>query len=91
VVGGTYPTALKQVRKICPDLYFLVPGIGAQKADLGKVVRRGCNQEGNGLIINASRSVIYAARTKRFDQAARESALALKNNIEKIKNLYKKA
>jgi len=60
VVGATYPEELGRARMICPDMTFLVPGIGAQGGDLDTVVRRGANGHGRGLLINASRSVIFA-------------------------------
>lgn len=60
VVGATYPEELERVRELCPSLPLLVPGIGAQGGDLEKSVRAGLDDEGLGLLINSSRSVIYA-------------------------------
>lgn len=60
VVGATYPEELARVRELCPALPLLVPGIGAQGGDLEKSVRVGLDTDGFGLLINSSRSVIYA-------------------------------
>jgi orotidine-5'-phosphate decarboxylase len=61
VVGATYPDELRQVRAMVGDMPLLVPGIGAQGGDIAQVVQAGLNSQGHGLIINASRSVIFAA------------------------------
>ncbi len=60
VVGATYPEVLAQVRSIVGDMPLLVPGIGAQGGDVAAVVRQGVDSRGRGLIINASRSIIFA-------------------------------
>lgn len=61
VVGATYPQALRTIRAIAPKVWILVPGIGAQGGDLEEALAAGLDEEGLGLIISASRSVIYAA------------------------------
>ncbi|MEP7290553.1 MAG: orotidine-5'-phosphate decarboxylase [Chloroflexota bacterium] len=60
VVGATHPEQLAQVRGIVGEMTLLVPGIGAQGGSVEAVVKAGVNAEGKGLIINASRSVIFA-------------------------------
>lgn len=60
VVGATYPDELARARELCPDMTFLVPGVGAQGGDVQAVVDRGLDVHGRGLLINASRSVIFA-------------------------------
>lgn len=60
VVGATYPEELGQVRRIAPDLPFLIPGIGAQGGDVEATVRNGRDAHGQGMIINSSRGIIYA-------------------------------
>ena len=60
VVGATYPAELARVRELCPDLPFLVPGVGAQGGDVEAVIAGGLDANGGGLLINASRSVIFA-------------------------------
>ncbi len=59
VVGGTYPAELARAREICPDMTFLVPGVGAQGGDVAKVMQAGLDRHGRGLLVNASRSVIF--------------------------------
>lgn len=61
VVGATYPDELKQVRELTGDMTLLVPGIGAQGGNVEAVVRNGLANDGKGLIINASRSIIFAS------------------------------
>lgn len=82
VVGATYPEEMRRVREICPDLPFLVPGIGAQAGDLERMLDAGLDAAGAGLIINASRSVLYASSGPDFAEAARREAEALRNAIE---------
>jgi orotidine-5'-phosphate decarboxylase len=60
VVGATYPAELARARALCPDLTFLVPGVGAQGGDVEAVIDAGIDRHGRGLLINASRSVIFA-------------------------------
>ncbi len=65
VIGATYPEELGKVRAICPDMPFLVPGVGAQGGDVAKVLEHGMTADGYGLVINSSRGIIYAADPKR--------------------------
>ena len=65
-------------------MYFLlIPGIGAQGGDLALNVRYGAGSKGEGMIINSSRQIIYAARGKDFAQAARCAAQALRDDINR--------
>lgn len=61
VVGATYPNEMKKIRDIAGEMTFLVPGIGAQGGDVKEVLQGGLNKNQQGLIINASRSIIFAA------------------------------
>jgi orotidine-5'-phosphate decarboxylase len=81
VVGATYPTKLRAVRAICPTAFFLVPGVGAQQGDLAAVLRSGLRRDGSGLVINASRSIIYAGTGRDFDRAAREQTRTMRDTI----------
>ncbi len=79
VVGATYPTELKKVREIVgDDMWFLVPGIGAQGADVEKTVVSGQNSSGGGMIISSSRSIIFADNPK-------GEAVKLKEEINKFR------
>lgn len=60
VVGATYPNELRAAREIVGDMTLLVPGIGSQGGDVAAVIHSGANSHGRGLIINASRSIIFA-------------------------------
>jgi orotidine-5'-phosphate decarboxylase len=82
VAGATYPARLRAIRALCPTSFFLVPGIGAQQGDLAAVVRWGARLDGSGLVINASRSIIYASPGRDFASMARRQAMALQETIE---------
>ncbi len=64
VVGATYPNEMKKIREICPNLTFLVPGVGAQGGSVKDVMSSGKDRDGLGLIINSSRGIIFAADPK---------------------------
>ncbi len=81
VVGATYPAQLARVRAIAPDLPILVPGVGAQAGDLESAVAAGLDARGGGLMVNASRSVMYAGRGTDWQDAARRAALELRDRI----------
>lgn len=84
VMGATYPEQLQQARQLCPDMPFLVPGVGAQDGSLRDSVRAGLNSKGEGMIINASRSIIYASGERNdFAMAARAAALLLRDEINR--------
>lgn len=72
VVGATYPEELKKVREAAPDIPFLVPGVGTQGGDLQQVLNNGRSAKGHGLLINVSRSVIFASSGTDFAQQARQ-------------------
>jgi len=81
VVGATYPEELGRVRRLCPEMTFLVPGVGAQGGDVAAVMRNGLDRDGRGLIINVSRQVLYASREKDFAVAAAGAARRLRDEI----------
>lgn len=86
VVGATKTDELAEIRKITGDnIYFLVPGVGAQGGDIEKTIKAGLNSEGKGLVINSSRAIIYASGGEDFSEAARAEAEKTKNQI----NLYR--
>jgi orotidine-5'-phosphate decarboxylase len=73
VVGATYPAELARARELCPDLTFLVPGVGAQGGDVETVIGQGLDASGGGLLINASRAVIFADDPAAAAKAIREA------------------
>ena len=82
MVGATYPEELGEVRKIVGDMPILIAGIGAQDGDLGKTVKYGLDSRNQGLIVNASRSIIFASNGADFAEAARKKAQALHDAIK---------
>lgn len=81
VVGATRPTELARIRPLCPDEPILLPGIGAQGGDLAESVRAGTNRAGEGLMVSASRSIMYADGGQDFAAAARSAAQDLRDEI----------
>jgi orotidine-5'-phosphate decarboxylase len=86
VVGATYPEELRRVRDVVGDMSLLVPGVGAQGGDVEAAVRAGLNSDRSGLVINASRSVLYASRGSDFESAARAAVLSLRNEINRVRD-----
>jgi orotidine-5'-phosphate decarboxylase len=83
VVGATYPDEMRKVREVAPRATFLVPGIGAQGGDVAAAVRAGLDAHGTGMLLAASRSILFSedpaatARGHRDEiNAARESVHA---------------
>lgn len=83
VAGATYPQELGEIRSVVGDLPLLVPGIGAQGGDIGEVMRAGLDSNGEGLIINSSRGVLYAGKDEGFAQAARLQTEKLRRDINR--------
>lgn len=81
VVGATKAEMLTEIRKIVPDSFLLIPGVGAQGGSLDDVVKYGMNKE-CGLLVNSSRSIIYASKDKDFAEKAREEALKLQKQMQ---------
>jgi orotidine-5'-phosphate decarboxylase len=86
VVGATYPEELKRVRSICPEMPFLIPGVGAQGGDLASAVSYGVDARGEKAIINVSRQILYASKEKDFAQAARNIAEKIRSQINDYRN-----
>lgn len=83
VVGATKAEYLANIRRIVPDAFLLVPGVGAQGGDLKEVCQYGLNNS-VGLIINASRAVIYASQGEDFAEKAGEVAQNLQKEMATI-------
>jgi orotidine-5'-phosphate decarboxylase len=81
VAGATRAGQFKDIRSIVPDHFLLVPGVGAQGGDLELVSKIGINKD-CGLLVNASRSIIYASSAENFAEKAREEALSMKRVME---------
>lgn len=83
VVGATKAEYFKEIREIAPNNFLLVPGIGAQGGNLQEVCKYGLN-ENVGLLINSSRSIIYASAEANFANAAAEKAGELQQQMASI-------
>jgi orotidine-5'-phosphate decarboxylase len=83
VVGATKAEYFKEIRKIVPDSFLLVPGIGAQGGSLQEVCQYGLNKK-VGLLVNSSRAIIYAGNGEDFAIKAREEALKVQQEMEAI-------
>jgi orotidine-5'-phosphate decarboxylase len=80
VVGATHPEELGEIRKMLPDYFFLVPGVGAQGGDLQTVAKYGLSKE-CGLLVNSSRGIIYASNGFDFADRAAEEAQKLQRQM----------
>ena len=83
VVGATQANMLSDIRKIVPTHFLLVPGVGAQGGSLQEVAKYGMNEQ-CGLIINASRNIIFASAEKDFAEKARIEAQKLQNEMAQL-------
>ena len=81
VVGATQGQAFEEIRKIVPDHFLLVPGVGAQGGSLSEVCKYGMTQD-CALLVNSSRAIIYADNTENFAKAAAEAAKAVQQEME---------
>jgi orotidine-5'-phosphate decarboxylase len=79
VFGATYPDQLALARERCPSLPILLPGVGAQAGDVEAAVRNGVDATGGGLLVSASRSILYAGGGADFADRAREATLKLRD------------
>ena len=80
VVGATHPEELGEIRKMLPEYFFLVPGVGAQGGDLQAVAKNGLNNE-CGLLVNSSRGIIYASNSFDFADRAADEARKLQQQM----------
>ncbi len=85
VVGATKADYFEEIRKIVPDSFLLVPGVGAQGGNLKEVCKYGLNNQ-VGLLINSSRGVIYASDKECFASESRKQAVILQQEMEEILN-----
>ena len=83
VVGATYPEEMQKIRAVAPDMFFLVPGIGAQGGDLEMTLKSGLRDDKSGLLIHSARGIIYASNGSDFAEKAREEAKKLQETINK--------
>jgi len=87
VVGATFPEELREIRKLCPDMPLLIPGVGAQGGDLELSVRYGVDANKEKAVIVAARQVIYASKGPDYAQAARKAAGELRDAINRYRGI----
>src|SRR5690606_35171746 len=87
VVGATKAEYLADIRKIIPNSFLLVPGVGAQGGNLPEVCKYGMN-DSVGLLINSSRGIIYASNGVDFAEAAAEKAKELQQEMAAILEVF---
>ena len=85
VVGATFPGEIARVREIVGDLPLLVPGIGAQGADVEATLNAGDGKPGTGLMINSSRAILSAGKDENFATAARKAAVETRDLINSFR------
>jgi len=83
VVGATQASMLADIRKIIPDHFLLVPGVGSQGGSLTEVARHGMNKE-CGLLVNASRSILFASSGSDFAEKAALEAQSMQREMEEL-------
>jgi len=83
VIGANQEEYFKSIRKIVPDHFLLVPGIGAQGGSLAEVSRKALNKDA-GLLINASRSIIYKSQGPDFGEEAKKAAKVLRDEMKEL-------
>jgi len=83
VVGATHPEKFNEIRRIAPNHFLLVPGIGAQGGDLEKVSQFGLNDMG-GLLVNSSRGIIFASEGEDFAEAAQNAAKKVQTQMQQV-------
>jgi orotidine-5'-phosphate decarboxylase len=81
VVGATHAEMLKDIRRIAPEHFLLIPGVGAQGGSLEAVIRYGMNSK-CGLLVNSSRGIIFADNSENFDKVAGEKAKEIQIEME---------
>lgn len=87
VVGATRADKIAEIRKLAPEHFFLVPGIGAQGGDLAETSKHGLTKQ-CGLLVNSTRAIIYASSDKDFAKAAAREAKAVKEEMQKLLQQY---
>lgn len=87
VVGATRGEKIAEVRKVVPDHFFLVPGVGAQGGSLEDVAKFGMNSH-CGLLVNSSRGIIYAGKDKDFAKVAGNEAKKLQQEMKTLLTKY---
>lgn len=83
VIGATKSEDISSIRKIIPDHFLLIPGVGFQGGNLSEVTKYGLNKD-YGLLVNVSRAIIYAGKDEKFAQEARAIALEYQTEMKSL-------
>jgi orotidine-5'-phosphate decarboxylase len=83
VVGATRPEELRDIRSICGEMTFLLPGVGTQGADVKEMVGAG---QGGGMLVSSSRAILYADKGDDFAEHARNEAISTRDQVNKYSN-----
>ena len=83
MVGATRSEELRQIREICGDMTFLLPGVGAQGADVKEMVGAA---GGGGMLVSSSRAILYAGEGEDFAEKARQVALETRDEVNRYSN-----
>lgn len=89
VVGATQGRMFEDIRKVAPEHFLLVPGVGAQGGSLEEVCKYGMTAD-CGLIVNSSRAIIYADSTEKYAEVAREKAKEVAEEMDKMLDMFKR-
>ena len=89
VVGGTQVKEIEDVRHVAGNIPFLIPGIGAQGGNLEQAIKYATDDNGFSVLINASRSIIYASSEMDFAEKSRQRAKHLRDQINMFVKVYK--
>ncbi len=84
VVGATQGSMFADIRRVAPDSFLLVPGVGAQGGSLEEVCRYGMLKNDCGLLVNSSRGIIYASSGEDFAEAAAAEASKLQKQMDAL-------
>jgi len=85
VAGATWPQEIAHIREIASDLPILMPGVGAQGADLGKAIRAASGNTGGGVyLVSSSRAIGHASSGEDFAEAANQAAAALRTELQQL-------
>jgi orotidine-5'-phosphate decarboxylase len=87
VAGATRPEYLSKLRRIVPESFFLVPGVGAQGGDLNQVAKYGMNRH-IGLLVNVSRGILYAGSGLDFEEKSQDKAMEMQRKMKKLISEY---
>lgn len=83
VIGATYPSDLARVRKLAPEVPFLVPGVGTQQGSVAETVQAGVSENGDRLVVSSSSGIIFASDGEDFAEASRAKALELRDELNR--------